>query len=292
MTMFSERRRSVKRSLMRLLDNPALDPEMVAAVAGDRPLSAEEKRQYSHIRRRRGRNIYCDLLFALTHVYFPEDEAKAVWGEILDHKDRLTESLGRNPGVSVAVHDYLINVRQALKSLVLIPAERMTLLAEVALKDGLTELYDSGSFQTFLEREMKRFKRYGTTLSLILLDLDNFKRFNDTRGHPEGDRLLKRLGAVIRQNCREMDVAARIGGEEFALLLPHTDVAQAEVIAQRLRRSIEKTFAEDFQTTASLGVAACPEHAREGDDLIRKADDAMYDAKHAGKNRVCVWNEC
>jgi diguanylate cyclase (GGDEF)-like protein len=136
--------------------------------------------------------------------------------------------------------------------------------------------------------------RFGHRLSVIMLDIDDFKQFNDRFGHPKGDMVLKAVSSVIRQNLREIDVAARYGGEEFVVVLPETDVAGALAVAERIRTSMEEyphiadEQGERVTQTISLGVATYPLHASDGASLIEAADQAMYRAKRAGKNRVVV----
>ncbi len=167
-------------------------------------------------------------------------------------------------------------------------------LERLSVTDRLTELYNHGYFQQRLEEEIGRAARFGRRLSLVMLDIDDFKQFNDTYGHPKGDRVLRTLSAIIRQNLREIDVAARYGGEEFVIVLPETDTAGAMAVAERIRASMaEQRFdvGEDalpISQTVSLGVATYPVHGVTAVRLVEAADKAMYDAKRAGKNRVAA----
>ena len=124
----------------------------------------------------------------------------------------------------------------------------------------------------------------------IVLDMDHFKDINDQHGHLSGDAALKSVGAALADELRGYDAVGRFGGEEFVAVLPDTDTAGAENAAQRLRRRIEQlrieTFGETISVTASIGVALCPEHGDDVDDVLRAADDAMYEAKRAGRNTV------
>lgn len=164
----------------------------------------------------------------------------------------------------------------------------------LSVTDRLTELYNHGYMQQRLEEELGRAQRFGHKLSLIMLDIDDFKQFNDTYGHPHGDKVLQAASSIIRENLREIDVAARYGGEEFAIMLPETDVPGALSVAERIRKSMAQyPFAtgEDRATvmqTVSLGVATFPTHAPTAARLIETADKAMYEAKRYGKNQVTV----
>jgi len=163
----------------------------------------------------------------------------------------------------------------------------------LSVTDRLTELYNHGYMQQRLSEELERAGRFGRKLSLIMLDVDDFKMFNDRFGHPKGDRVLRSISAIIRQNLREIDVAARYGGEEFVIMLPETDTEGARAVAERIcRNTAEFPFVGDGSAivtqTISVGVATYPLHAESGLRLIDIADKAMYEAKRGGKNRVVV----
>ncbi|HUJ77201.1 MAG TPA: diguanylate cyclase, partial [bacterium] len=163
-----------------------------------------------------------------------------------------------------------------------------------ASSDSMTQLSNHGYFRRFLELEVKRSHRQNHPTSLIMLDIDDFKAKNDNFGHATGDQILVETAARIKRSVREIDLAARYGGEEFAVVLPYTDRAGAAVVAERIRAAIasagfsSKVTPDPLSVTASLGLAVCPEDAATPEDLIRLADDLLYRAKEAGKNRVCA----
>jgi len=167
-------------------------------------------------------------------------------------------------------------------------------LERLSVTDRLTELYNHGYLHQRLDQELERAARFGHALSLIMLDIDDFKRFNDQFGHPSGDTVLRAVSAIIRQNLREIDVAARYGGEEFVIVLPETDAEGALAVAERVLRSaadyphVPHAGAEPVAQTVSIGVATYPTHAVASVDLIEVADRAMYEAKRRGKNQVVV----
>ncbi|HXE95143.1 MAG TPA: diguanylate cyclase [Dongiaceae bacterium] len=161
---------------------------------------------------------------------------------------------------------------------------------ELSVTDGLTGLYNSRHFYTRAHEEIERCNRYGSELSLILLDVDNFKRYNDTYGHLEGDHVLAGLAEVIRREIRGSDSAYRYGGEEFIVMFPETEPAEARIVAERLRHSFEDTVfsplpGEEARTSISIGGGSYrPEEGLRA--FVKRVDEAMYRAKECGRNRV------
>jgi len=157
--------------------------------------------------------------------------------------------------------------------------------AELAIIDGLTGLYNRRYFKGIVEHEFTRLRRSGACLSLMMIDIDNFKIYNDTKGHPAGDELLKKAAEVFKESVREEDVVCRYGGEEFVVMLPGTDKKGSELVAERIRVQISLYVA----TTVSIGIATSPEDAPDSQSLLNKADAALYKAKQTGKNKwVCA----
>jgi len=165
-------------------------------------------------------------------------------------------------------------------------------LKEMAVKDGLTSLYNHRYFQEALSLELARAKRYEKQCAVVFMDVDNFKHYNDTHGHPEGDRLLRELAEILMSHSRNSDLAARYGGEEFVLMLPETPRDAALGIAEGLRAKVaEASFVGREQqplgkVTVSVGVACYPQHGVEPAALMECADQFLYKAKHGGKNMV------
>lgn len=162
---------------------------------------------------------------------------------------------------------------------------------QLAITDGLTRIYNHRFFQELFEKEYKRSDRYNTIFSLIMLDIDHFKKVNDTYGHLCGDEILKGLAVLIKSCLRSMDIVARYGGEEFAVLLPETNGPEAYQTAERIRRAVEETTFmgtdQGLKVTVSQGVATYPsEGVQERQDIIAKADGALYEAKETGRNKV------
>ncbi len=159
-------------------------------------------------------------------------------------------------------------------------------LESLATRDGLTGIKNRRAFGTRLEEEVARATRYSLPLSLLLLDVDQFKSYNDTFGHPAGDEVLKTVAQLLDQSARETDMAARYGGEEFAVLLPQTDAAGAWVIAERIRQAIARQAWPHRSITVSVGVAHLLPVVDTGSQLIARADEALYQSKAGGRNRV------
>jgi diguanylate cyclase (GGDEF)-like protein len=169
-------------------------------------------------------------------------------------------------------------------------AQRHRTVEQQALVDGLTGLANRRLCTAALEKEVARAERFGEPLALVLADIDDFKRINDRWGHPMGDEVLKAFAATLHSSVREIDLAGRWGGEEFALLLPGTDLEGGHELAERVRRSLEaqEVTAPDgeiVRVTASFGVASFPE-AGSQEQLVAASDGALYEAKRRGKNRV------
>jgi diguanylate cyclase (GGDEF)-like protein len=165
-------------------------------------------------------------------------------------------------------------------------------LRRLAMTDALTGLLNRGAMNVLFKREFDRAVRYRRPLSLMILDIDNFKRVNDTYGHPAGDLVLQRVARLLLAEVRAYDLAARYGGEEFCVLLPETDQTGAFSLAKRVvaRIAASPIPLEEIQlaVTASLGVAALDHSIQNLDDLLRRADNALYEAKAAGKNRAVL----
>jgi diguanylate cyclase (GGDEF)-like protein len=165
-------------------------------------------------------------------------------------------------------------------------------LREMSHTDELTEVGNRRNFDLRLREEISRSSRFGHAFSLLMIDIDGFKKFNDEFGHPKGDAVLRALGALMRSASREGDVPCRVGGEEFAFILPETGKADGLVFAERFRRRVESSvMAPDSLNpiTVSVGLAAFPQDGRNSDEIVWAADEALYESKRAGRNRVTAY---
>lgn len=163
---------------------------------------------------------------------------------------------------------------------------------DMAITDGLTGLFNHRRSHEILRQEIKRAKRYQRPLSILMLDVDSFKSFNDTYGHPQGDVLLCSIAKILKKSVRNVDFVGRYGGEEFVVILPETMRSDAFILAERIRESIASepfmTTGQVINKTVSIGVASFPDDAEEATQLVQMADEALYRAKRAGKNCVLV----
>jgi len=155
---------------------------------------------------------------------------------------------------------------------------------DLAVRDGLTGLFNRRYFNELINIETNRIKRTPAALSLLMLDIDNFKNYNDTQGHLAGDDLLKNVAKVLKNSARAVDIVCRYGGEEFVIMLPQTDKKGAQIIAERLRVQVGLYL----PVTVSIGIASFPDDDQDVIGLVGKADDALYQAKKSGKNKWCA----
>lgn len=169
--------------------------------------------------------------------------------------------------------------------------EREVRVLAPTVTDSLTGLANRRSLDRALDRELERHRRSGAPIGLVLIDIDDFRSVNDSYGHAQGDEVLNGVASVLRESTRDIDEPARWGGEEFAVVLPQTDLERAAELAERIRAAIARLRVprlrggKDLRVTASLGVASVPECASDGDSLLDAAHKALLRAKRAGKNR-------
>ena len=161
----------------------------------------------------------------------------------------------------------------------------------MALTDAMTDISNHRAFRDRLQLETSRAERYSYPMILLLMDVDNFKQYNDCYGHPAGDSLLRRLAGVLHDTIREGDFVARYGGEEFAVILPQTDLHSGRVVAERLRQAVERFEFELDSITISVGAAEYGLDANDAMHLTNQADRALIRSKHRGKNRVTFFRE-
>jgi diguanylate cyclase (GGDEF)-like protein len=242
-----------------------------------------------------GEDVYSEALYQLTRLELPPDQARSCWNGILTHQDRLEKLLGRNVSLLTALCDYFTNVQPLVKEPILVEVRLLLQKEESAYKDELTGLFNRRYFNQEIPREMERFRRFGHPFSLLMLDLDHFKRFNDSHGHLAGDQALRDLAAILNQSARLYDRAVRYGGEEFAVILPQTCREEALIAAERIREAVERHVVRlDGRVlsgfTVSIGAAVYPVDAVDMESLVQRADQALYEAKRE-RNRVAAFRD-
>ncbi len=270
-----------------LLEEKQIDLDIVRWAACEAELPTSQRAWIKQLRQERGNDFYRDLIFILLGHRFSNSEAHLMWDQILAHCNRLSEALQRNPGIEVASLDWLTNIQGAKPmALSLIERGKLENMLECSVLDRLTKLYDHDTLLALLEKELMRARRNSKAISLVMLDLDDFKQVNDRFGHQKGDDVLHHIGNIIRESIRGMDIGGRYGGEAFAIILPETDIRSAVGTAERLRKTIEARFSEDVQLTISMGIACFPKDGHDVYALVKAADKALYQAKNRGKNHL------
>jgi len=214
--------------------------------------------------------------------------------ELVDHKDTVVVFCSDTDAIEALARDDRI-VLQAVASELVVAVENSRLYRltkRLAITDELTDLYNYRYLQQRLDEELGRAVRYDKRLSLLMLDVDDFKRINDTYGHIVGDRVLAEMGQLLKSTVREVDIVARYGGEEFTIILPETDASGAFIVAEKIREAVavhrfpDAEGGRSIHLTVSIGLSSYPVHASDKEALLRSADDAVYHAKGTGKDRV------
>jgi diguanylate cyclase (GGDEF)-like protein len=225
---------------------------------------------------------------ATTQLDLREAQCLQLWEEMLTRRHELSNQLGRPISIKTVLLDVL-STAGLLRVPILLEYDDFKKLQRNAVTDPLTGLYNRRLFAEYFEKELNRARRYGSPLGIVILDLHRFKEVNDKYGHPRGDEVLKAAANTFQKALRTSDSAFRIGGDEFALLLPQTDPDQALALSRR----VEAVFAEiirPFQLAISVtmdhGVANYPQDGDQADELIHVADERLYRFKHANPNRA------
>ncbi len=224
----------------------------------------------------------------ITNLDLRESQCVQLWDEMLTRRRELSENLGRQISLKTALMDVLTSAG-LFRVPILIEYDELKKLQLNAVTDPLTGLYNRRLFAEAFEKELNRARRYGQPLGLVVLDLHRFKEVNDRHGHPRGDEVLQAAASTLRKALRTSDSAFRIGGDEFALLLPQTDPAQALALSRRVETVFGESIAH-FQMAVSVGmdhgVATFPEDGDQADQLIRVADERLYRLKHANHTKT------
>lgn len=235
------------------------------------------------------KNFHSKLLEAFVHYSFSEEEAEKHWNNIFQNYKELQMSLDRDIGLRVAIFDYFINLNRILTNPMLIETHLFMQTERNAMIDSLTGLFNRRYFDIALKKEIRRSSRYNKEFSLIILDIDDFKMINDTRGHLYGDSILQSLGMLLTESTREDDITCRYGGEEFTIILPETNKNDALTYIERFSVTLKtnRKFKENG-ISISGGIASYPYNGKSAKKLINNADKALYKAKYSGKDRFII----
>jgi diguanylate cyclase (GGDEF)-like protein len=256
----------------------------------------EEKflKELDHIAQSEGDLVYPVLLNVFTQLDFNQDEAKEIWEGILKQRKEMSESFKRPVNLLTAICDYFLTIKKSFNYPKVVEFKVFEEANHFSKCDSLTGLYNRGYFEESLNGEISRARRYDTEFSILFLDMDDFKKVNDTLGHLAGDYVLKKVANLITNEKREEDVVARYGGEELMVILPETNKINTIIKAERIRKKIqnmELVFnGKKIDISVSGGIATFPQDAMEANELIHCADQALYRAKSEGKNRICLFS--
>ncbi|MFT7004143.1 MAG: diguanylate cyclase (GGDEF)-like protein [Sulfurimonas sp.] len=238
-----------------------------------------------------GQKLYQQCIFSLTHISINESLSEIKWKHIVHHRKKLNTALDREVGLKVAAIDYLENISDKDFEMAVMENDKVDDIVDVATIDQLTSLYVRSMFDEMLKQEFQQYLRNNQKLSIMMLDIDNFKYFNDTYGHQGGDEALTIIGNTLLNAVRKSDIACRYGGEELVIIMPQTDIETAFDVAQRIRQKIEDTDIDGKSLTISIGVSETTASTKTAAELLKMADDALYQAKVNGKNQVVKSNE-
>lgn len=247
---------------------------------------------WTDLENRYGPQLPREILYLLTRKDFGPDQARRYWQGVLTHRQTLNQALGRDVGLRAALADYFINIQPEVKQALLVEGSLLAQKERNAIIDELTGLFNRRFLNSVLVKQLASAQRYDQEFSLMMLDLDHFKEFNDCWGHLAGDKALTAIARLLQAGARDIDYVVRYGGEEFVIILPQASKTQALTVAQRHRQTIAQRLfpgandASEIQITVSIGVAGFPDDASDALGLIAKADQALYQAKHLGRNRV------
>lgn len=226
----------------------------------------------------------------ISQIDLSETQSTEYWRHILERRQEISDRLGRRISLKTAIVDVLASTN-ILRVPILVEFDEFKKLQVNAATDSLTGLYNRRLFDEYCDKELIRAKRYGQQLAIVILDMHKLKEVNDRYGHLDGDRILQVIAATLRKTLRASDFAFRIGGDEFALLLPLTDPEQALTLCNRVRSQYEMDLEPLYRNagvTVDFGIAVHPQDGDQKSDLLRIADRRLYDLKHSTREGARV----
>lgn len=233
-----------------------------------------------------GDDSFSALLGKYVQLECSEDEAARHWDNIIGRMRDLTEALSRPVSLHTAIADYCTHPPAIIKTPYLVEGAVFRDALQLAMIDPLTGAFNRRYMDIVLRKEFNRCERWGKSFSLCMIDIDDFKKINDTKGHPFGDQVLQRISALLGKTVRDEDVLCRYGGEEFLVILPETDEEGAQVLSSRLRSALKQDlFFTRNAITFSGGIATYP-GLKTVEELVSAADRALYQAKYNGKDQI------
>jgi diguanylate cyclase (GGDEF)-like protein len=277
--------------------DPALANAVVELLEGEVLEKEEWERRLDELELHHGDEVYSNLFFILANLDFSPGEAASHWRGLLETWDEVNQAVGQPIDIRVAILHYFLEIDRKLKNPTIVEMRILREVRQSAILDGLTQVYNYRYFRDRIDHEVKREERSALSVSLLMIDVDHFKAFNDCNGHLHGNVALQEMAALIKSAVRDVDVVTRYGGEEFAVILCETRKGGALLVAEKIRKLVEETsfVGEETQPggtlTVSIGVATSPIDAPDSQELIAKADAALFDSKNEGKNRVTPYSD-
>ncbi|PJZ70939.1 GGDEF domain-containing protein [Leptospira perolatii] len=232
--------------------------------------------------------FFSDFFRITANLDLPETEARILWREVYAHAEALNHSVGRTTNFMVALLDYIYLKNRLIEYPKIVDIYSFEEIILNTVIDETTGIYNRRYFNVILAKEITRSKRYGRSFCLFLFDLDNFKKINDTKGHLFGDDILRLIAGTLLYSFRTEDVSCRVGGEEFAVLLPETNRPNAKIAIERFRTHLKNSSKSEFglEVTVSGGLSEYPTDSDEPNRLYSIADSKLYKAKNSGKDRI------
>ncbi len=270
---------NISQDLINIQENRSIPYDVLVKFANTPSLLKGYVEQY-------GIKFYQQCVFSLTHMTIAEHLSEVMWNEIINRRIILNSKLNRDVGLKVAAIDFLENFSDNLYDMTSFEAHKVNNIVDSAIIDPLTSLYVRRIFDVIIEKEFQQFLRNDHPLSLMMIDIDDFKHFNDTYGHQEGDEALRKAGSVLLHSIRQYDIACRYGGEELIVIMPQADIIAAAEIAKRVCQNIANTNINGKNITVSIGVKEANKSIASSKEFLKLTDDALYKAKSLGKNQV------